>query len=96
MTSDLTPRQLALRQRIASISGRIAANRRIAQPDYDGRAATRAATDAYWLRLDAEVDPQGLLDTGTRRAKAKKLFQARMLEGQLKRAQKALRKAKRG
>jgi hypothetical protein len=90
---ELSPRQRALRSRISSLAGRIAANKRVAQADYDGRAATRPASEAYWLRLDSEVDPRGELEPSVRREKAKKLWQSRMLEGQLRRAQKALRKA---
>ena len=83
----------AVRSRIASIAGRIAANKRVATPGYDGRQATRPATTAYWQKLEAEVDPEGRLPPGERLARAKKLFLVKMDEGKLKKAQSQLRKA---
>lgn len=88
-----TPAQKALRQRIASLSGRIAANRRAAAPGYDGKAATAPAKTAYWGKLMAEVDPNEELPEDERLARAKRLWQVRMDEGKLKRARNALRKA---
>jgi hypothetical protein len=92
-TDELTPKQRALRQRIASLSGRIGATARTMKEGYDGKEAMRPATEAYWLKLEAECDPRHELGADERRAKAKKLWQTRMLAGQLKRAQKALKKA---
>lgn len=91
----MKPDRDTLRRRIASLTGRISANKRVAQPHYDGREATRPAKEALWARLDAEVDPDCLLMPDERRAKAKKLWQARMDEGKLKKAQRQLKRAAR-
>lgn len=93
MTKELTPKQKALRQRIAVMSGRIGGVSRTLRPGYDGREATKPATEAYWARLEAEVDPDGVMSADKRRREAKKLWRLRMEQAQLKRAQAQMRKA---
>lgn len=77
---SLTPQQRALRARIA-------ANSRVAKPDYDPREATRPATRARWQRYEAQVDPEGKLSPEARRKKAVALWQADMDRAKLAKSQ---------
>lgn len=90
---EMSPKQRALRQRIASVSGKLGAARRQSKPDYDPREATAKARSARWAKLLAAVDPDAKMTEEEREEKAGKLWRSQMLEGQLKRAQKELRKA---
>ena len=90
---ELSPQRKALKQRIASLAGRVGATARTLQPGYDPKEAVRPATEGYWLKLDSEVDPRHELPADERRAKAKRLWRMKMEQAKLKRAQAALRKA---
>jgi hypothetical protein len=90
---ELSPERAALLQRIASLSGRVGAARRQAQPGYSGQEATAAARGAYWQRLLDEADPEGRMSSEEREAHARALWRQRMAEGQLKKAQAKLKKA---
>lgn len=79
-----TPRK-RLAARLASLS-------RLANPAYDGRAATEKAREGYWARLEAEVDPDGVLSEEERRRRAVHLWQANMLRGKLAASKKRRRR----
>ena len=58
-----------------SLRSSIAANARWAKVR-DRRAATQAARDAQWRRLEDEVDPDRLLSPGERSKRVQNLFRA--------------------
>jgi hypothetical protein len=76
---SLTPAQRSLRARIA-------ANARVARPDYDGRKATEAATRARIERYYDQVDPTGTLPPHVREQKARAAWRADMDRARLRRS----------
>jgi hypothetical protein len=90
---ELSPQRKALRQRIASLSGKVGAARRQSKPGYSGLEATRPATEAFWTKRMDRVDPNHALMPDERMRLAKKLWQAEMNLAKLQRAQAELRKA---
>lgn len=60
----------------ASLRASLAANERWARCT-DRTAATQAARDAQWRRLEDEVDPDRLLDADERQKRATNLFRAK-------------------
>ena len=78
---DMTPAERATWQR--QQLGKIAAAKRLADPNYDGAAATAAARAAAQTALEREVDPEGRLPPAERARKAAALRGARLREGRL-------------
>lgn len=81
----LTPEEKAAKLR--RLNGLVGALKRTSAPDYDGRAATAAATRGRQQALEDAVDPERVLPEAERLAKAARLRKAQLAAGRLRRLQ---------
>lgn len=79
--------------KVRQLNGQIGALKRIADPAYDGRKATEAATKGRQAALERAVNPDGALDPSNPadyaviRQKAAALRKAQLAAGRLRRLQ---------
>lgn len=65
--------------RLRSLRARAAANRRYAlQSAQERKEGSQKMRDGFWSKMEAEVDPDGLLPPQERRARAVQLWRSRM------------------
>jgi hypothetical protein len=87
MTSDSkTPDRSKNSSYHKRLRAKIAANRRVSAPGYDGQAATKAARLASWAARENRVDPDGELSPDVRHRRAIADFQADMDQAKLRKA----------